>query len=149
MLFFIAHADVAQLVEHHLAKVRVASSNLVIRSKKHQVSGPTRAADLRFRLAGQRSFRKTCSIDCKSDHVGRTYVTGRDPDPANPRIQTGFASLPAIVSVLKGPRSLNIRGNAINKPLSKRIADSIEYEATAKLHEHAAPVEEVSLAITA
>ena len=29
-----AHADVAQLVEHHLAKVRVASSNLVVRSKK-------------------------------------------------------------------------------------------------------------------
>lgn len=27
-----AHADVAQLVEHHLAKVRVASSNLVVRS---------------------------------------------------------------------------------------------------------------------
>ena len=27
------YADVAQLVEHHLAKVRVASSNLVIRSK--------------------------------------------------------------------------------------------------------------------
>ena len=27
-----AHADVAQLVEHHLAKVRVASSSLVIRS---------------------------------------------------------------------------------------------------------------------
>ena len=26
------HADVAQLVEHHLAKVRVASSNLVVRS---------------------------------------------------------------------------------------------------------------------
>ena len=29
---FIHPADVAQLVEHHLAKVRVASSNLVIRS---------------------------------------------------------------------------------------------------------------------
>jgi hypothetical protein len=28
------HADVAQLVAHHLAKVRVASSNLVIRSKE-------------------------------------------------------------------------------------------------------------------
>jgi hypothetical protein len=28
------NADVAQLVEHHLAKVRVASSNLVIRSKQ-------------------------------------------------------------------------------------------------------------------
>lgn len=27
------HADVAQLVEHHLAKVRVASSNLVVRSE--------------------------------------------------------------------------------------------------------------------
>ena len=28
------HADVAQLVEHHLAKVRVASSNLVVRSEE-------------------------------------------------------------------------------------------------------------------
>ena len=27
------NADVAQLVEHHLAKVRVASSNLVVRSE--------------------------------------------------------------------------------------------------------------------
>ena len=32
-------ADVAQLVEHHLAKVRVAGSNPVVRS---EVSGPTR-----------------------------------------------------------------------------------------------------------
>ncbi|CAG6394811.1 hypothetical protein SCOCK_30044 [Actinacidiphila cocklensis] len=29
-------ADVAQLVEHHLAKVRVASSNLVVRSAKRR-----------------------------------------------------------------------------------------------------------------
>jgi hypothetical protein len=28
----VAHADVAQLVEHHLAKVRVAGSNPVVRS---------------------------------------------------------------------------------------------------------------------
>ena len=28
------HADVAQLVEHHLAKVRVAGSNPVVRSKR-------------------------------------------------------------------------------------------------------------------
>jgi hypothetical protein len=28
-----AHADVAQLVEHHLAKVRVAGSNPVVRSR--------------------------------------------------------------------------------------------------------------------
>jgi hypothetical protein len=31
---FRSNADVAQLVEHHLAKVRVASSNLVIRSNE-------------------------------------------------------------------------------------------------------------------
>ena len=47
-MFFIHHqppqrkvnAEVAQLVEHHLAKVRVAGSNLVIRSKKFEISGP-------------------------------------------------------------------------------------------------------------
>ena len=31
-LFWAVHADVAQLVEHHLAKVRVAGSNPVVRS---------------------------------------------------------------------------------------------------------------------
>ena len=30
----VAHADVAQLVEHHLAKVRVAGSNPVVRSER-------------------------------------------------------------------------------------------------------------------
>ncbi|MEY4396998.1 MAG: hypothetical protein RLZZ40_754 [Actinomycetota bacterium] len=34
------HADVAQLVAHHLAKVRVASSSLVIRSEKPQGQVP-------------------------------------------------------------------------------------------------------------
>ncbi len=29
-------ADVAQLVEHHLAKVRVAGSNPVVRSREHR-----------------------------------------------------------------------------------------------------------------
>ena len=33
------HADVAQLVEHHLAKVDVASSNLVVRSNRKQLFG--------------------------------------------------------------------------------------------------------------
>ena len=33
----ITHAEVAQLVEHNLAKVRVASSSLVFRSKKEHV----------------------------------------------------------------------------------------------------------------
>jgi hypothetical protein len=34
----VIHADVAQLVEHHLAKVRVAGSNPVVRSKNALVS---------------------------------------------------------------------------------------------------------------
>ena len=33
--YYFSHADVAQLVAHHLAKVRVASSSLVIRSTVH------------------------------------------------------------------------------------------------------------------
>ena len=36
LLFLTPYADVAQLVEHHLAKVRVAGSNPVVRS----ISGP-------------------------------------------------------------------------------------------------------------
>jgi hypothetical protein len=34
-----ARADVAQLVEHHLAKVGVAGSNPVVRSKRNPRSG--------------------------------------------------------------------------------------------------------------
>ena len=33
------HAEIAQLVEHNLAKVRVASSSLVFRSRKKNLSG--------------------------------------------------------------------------------------------------------------
>ena len=39
------NADVAQLVAHHLAKVRVASSSLVIRSKTFLTSGFTLSHD--------------------------------------------------------------------------------------------------------
>lgn len=35
----LTHAEVAQLVEHHLAKVRVAGSSLVFRSDKFQTQG--------------------------------------------------------------------------------------------------------------
>ncbi len=38
------HADVAQLVEHHLAKVRVASSNLVVRSETYSTRWSGREA---------------------------------------------------------------------------------------------------------
>ena len=37
---FGCHADVAQLVEHHLAKVRVAGSNPVVRSKQTAGQAP-------------------------------------------------------------------------------------------------------------
>lgn len=38
-IVFSVDADMAQLVEHHLAKVRVAGSNLVFRSKKTHAIG--------------------------------------------------------------------------------------------------------------
>ena len=41
-------AGVAQLVEHHLAKVRVAGSSPVARSKKVQVGGLSTGAGARF-----------------------------------------------------------------------------------------------------
>ena len=46
-------ADVAQLVEHHLAKVRVASSNLVVRSRFMRVVFFRRATRMRL-------FRAVC-----------------------------------------------------------------------------------------
>ena len=38
------HADVAQLVEHHLAKVGVAGSNPVVRSRSEALSTPEGAS---------------------------------------------------------------------------------------------------------
>ena len=42
--WFSGRADVAQLVEHHLAKVRVAGSNPVIRSEAHSLIDSSRAS---------------------------------------------------------------------------------------------------------
>jgi hypothetical protein len=50
-----AIADVAQLVAHHLAKVRVAGSNPVVRSRGHEASGGVaerRGNGLQSRLHG-------------------------------------------------------------------------------------------------
>ena len=44
----VAYADVAQLVAHHLAKVRVASSSLVIRSTLKQYPGLVSGLGLLF-----------------------------------------------------------------------------------------------------
>src|SRR3954464_14850524 len=49
-----AHADVAQLVEHHLAKVRVAGSNPVVRSTNARVRGPFRGPLLASRAGDRR-----------------------------------------------------------------------------------------------
>ena len=49
----LAHADVAQLVAHHLAKVRVAGSNPVVRSEKPRVPSDLPRSDLPVsRVAG-------------------------------------------------------------------------------------------------
>jgi hypothetical protein len=53
------HADVAQLVEHHLAKVRVASSNLVVRSKKQRRSGHLSGA----LMSVEPEHREQCFVD--------------------------------------------------------------------------------------
>jgi hypothetical protein len=54
LLTFEVAADVAQLVEHHLAKVRVAGSNPVVRSKKvllrWGVDAPDSAPRLKMRI---------------------------------------------------------------------------------------------------
>src|SRR5438128_2000612 len=52
-----AHADVAQLVEHHLAKVRVAGSNPVVRSSKTAGQRPSaRRCRTRARRLGTRRW---------------------------------------------------------------------------------------------
>jgi hypothetical protein len=44
------HADVAQLVEHHLAKVGVAGSNPVVRSTNHVLNGRESEFEPRLQL---------------------------------------------------------------------------------------------------
>jgi len=65
--------------------VRVASSNLVIRSKKDQVSGPTRAAGLRFRLAGIPSrytigFVSPLNHPCKQVKMAEKSISQKSSD---------------------------------------------------------------------
>ena len=63
------HADVAQLVEHHLAKVRVAGSNPVVRSIDNGTPGQARGLSfyLVFRVAGRscRSARPSRAVGCR------------------------------------------------------------------------------------
>ena len=64
------HADVAQLVAHHLAKVRVAGSNPVIRSKVQEASIPTVEWP-----SGE-------ATACKAVHTGSIPVSTSKNDPA-------------------------------------------------------------------
>ena len=60
-------ADVAQLVEHHLAKVRVAGSNPVVRSEtRHRSTGrPTRTVE----------WPRGEAAACKAVHTGSNPVS--------------------------------------------------------------------------
>ena len=59
-----SHAEIAQLVEHNLAKVGVASSSLVFRSKTK--TGCLRTALILEKSLGSRIFTRRGSIICQS-----------------------------------------------------------------------------------
>lgn len=105
----------------------------------------TKAKRLRSLLARQPAFRNdqppwvtpliflsSGELDCRLHDIGRTKVCGRDPDPAPAgaappaATKAAFKALPGIVAALKDPTTIGDRGNAINKPLSKRIADALD-----------------------
>jgi hypothetical protein len=100
------HADVAQLVAHHLAKVRVAGSNPVIRSKVqwHQppaVEWPSGEATA-----------------CKAVHTGSIPVSTSEKDPAR-LAQRESASLTRkrslVQSQYRAPRSMQVRICFLNR----------------------------------
>ena len=70
----------AQLVEHHLAKVRVAGSNPVVRSNKHQVSGHFWAAGPRAPLARRYTISLYCRVFRPGITLGRAGENGRKSD---------------------------------------------------------------------
>lgn len=75
-------------------------------------------------------------LDCKLHDIGRIGVCGRDPDPSPlpPGTEAGQAAsglavggrLPGIVAACKDPSVANVRGTAVNRPLSARIADALD-----------------------
>jgi serine/threonine protein kinase len=102
----------------------------------------TKAKRLRSLLARQRAFRKdqppwvtplvflsSSELDCRLHDIARTSVCGRDPNPAAPLSQAAAVApghLPGIVAALKDPATIGLRGKAVNKPMSARIADALE-----------------------
>ena len=94
------HADVAQLVAHHLAKVRVAGSNPVIRSKVQEASTPAVEWP-----SGE-------ATACKAVHTGSIPVSTSKNDPAR-LAQRESASLTRkrslVQSQYRAPVSLQVR----------------------------------------
>lgn len=104
----------------------------------------TKAKRLRSLLARQSAFRNdqspwvtplvflsSAELDCRLHDIARTSVCGRDPDPitpgaAPPEAKTAFKPLPGIVAALKDPTTVGLRANAINKPMSTKIAQALE-----------------------
>ena len=72
------NAEIAQLVEHNLAKVGVASSSLVFRSKTKEVSRnadllfETKSTDLTNLSFGSRTFTRRGTIICQSSLCTRS-----------------------------------------------------------------------------
>lgn len=100
----------------------------------------TKAKRLKSLLARQKAFAKdqppfvtplvflsSPELDCRLHDIGRQGVAGRDPDPNDPAPPaSAFEQLPGIVAALKDPGTVGKRGTAINRPMSKRIADAID-----------------------
>ncbi len=75
-------------------------------------------------------FLSSPDLDCRLHDIGRASVCGRDPDPIGlgiaPPPETGFAPLPGVVAALKNPTTVGLRGNAVNKPLSRQISQALD-----------------------
>lgn len=71
------HADVAQLVEHHLAKVRVAGSNPVVRSEWISAPGSSSMGldQMRGCPALLVEWPRGEATDCKSVYTGSNPVS--------------------------------------------------------------------------
>jgi serine/threonine protein kinase len=73
-------------------------------------------------------FLSSPELECQVHDVGRTAVAGRDPETGgnNQPTHPAWKPLPGIVAALKDPTILNLRANAISRPVSARFAAAIE-----------------------
>jgi len=75
-------------------------------------------------------FLSSTELDCRLRDIARTAVCGRDPDPlppvaSQPPARTASVRLPGIVAGLKDPATLGLRGQAVDKPLSAKLAQAL------------------------